>query len=127
MKCPKCQYIGFAQEHRCRNCGYDFSLSVDLADLELPIRTGDEAIGPFADFTLSEPDLDADAPGGAPSAVEPRMSSQTAAPPELPLFRERTFDDDAPLVSLPAAPRAPVSVRKSASVRPARAQAWAPR
>lgn len=119
MKCPKCQYIGFAQEHRCRNCGYDFSLSVDVAELELPIKTGDEAIGPFADFTLSERDLDAEAAGGEPSGFESRMSSQTPAPPELPLFRERTFDDDAPLVSLPAAPRAPVSVRKSAAVRPA--------
>ena len=27
MKCPKCDYIGFEPTDRCRNCGFDFSLS----------------------------------------------------------------------------------------------------
>ena len=27
MRCPKCRYIGFEEQDRCRNCGYDFSLS----------------------------------------------------------------------------------------------------
>ena len=27
MRCPKCRYIGFDEQDRCRNCGYDFSLS----------------------------------------------------------------------------------------------------
>ena len=27
MKCPKCGYLGFETTERCRNCGYDFSLS----------------------------------------------------------------------------------------------------
>jgi uncharacterized RDD family membrane protein YckC len=118
MKCPKCQYIGFAQEDRCRNCGYDFSLSAsaDLAELDLPIKTGDEAIGPFADLSLTLGDGD---PGRETPQREPEVRAAALAPPELPLFRDRVFDDDAPLVSLPVAPRAPVSVRKSASVRPA--------
>ena len=30
MKCPKCQYLGFDSGERCRNCGYDFSLALDL-------------------------------------------------------------------------------------------------
>jgi len=30
MKCPKCSYLGFETGDRCRNCGYDFSLFVDL-------------------------------------------------------------------------------------------------
>lgn len=124
MKCPKCQYIGFAQEDRCRNCGYDFSLSADLAELDLPIKTGDEAIGPFADFTLGDrqPDF-----GEASSRSDVQMPSPPSAPPELPLFRDRVIDDDAPLVSLPAAPRVPVSVRKSAPARvPARPVAHEP-
>ena len=29
MRCPKCQYISFESGDRCRNCGYEFSLSVD--------------------------------------------------------------------------------------------------
>ena len=28
MKCPKCEYLGFETGDRCKNCGYDFSLSV---------------------------------------------------------------------------------------------------
>ena len=28
MKCPTCEYLGFETGDRCRNCGYDFSLSV---------------------------------------------------------------------------------------------------
>ena len=27
MKCPKCEYLGFEEVDRCRNCGYEFSLS----------------------------------------------------------------------------------------------------
>ena len=56
MKCPKCQYITFDQGDRCRNCGYDFSLTVDEPELDLPIKTGDEALGPLADFDLSRTD-----------------------------------------------------------------------
>jgi len=107
MKCPKCQYIGFDQSSRCRNCGYDFSLSSEPAELDLPIKTGDEAIGPFADFTLT------DAEPVPPIEASPLPREAVAGKAELPLFRERLLDDDVPLVSLPASPRAPVSVRKS--------------
>ena len=27
MRCPKCHYVSFDGQNRCRNCGYDFSLS----------------------------------------------------------------------------------------------------
>lgn len=118
MKCPKCQYIGFAQEARCRNCGYDFSLSTDLAELDLPIKTGDEAIGPFADFALTDLDS-APVSSGDEHRRDGRMSASAITPSELPLFGDPRLDDDAPLVSLPAAPRAPVSVRKSAPTRAA--------
>jgi uncharacterized RDD family membrane protein YckC len=112
MKCPKCQYIGFEQGDRCRNCGYDFSLSIDLAELDLPIKTGNEAIGPLADFTLvesDEPEVE-----DAPASLQPASASSSSRGSELPLFGGRILDDDRPLVSLPAAPRAPMSVRKSA-------------
>ena len=117
MKCPKCQYISFDQSDRCRNCGYEFSLSVDMVDLDLPIRTGDEAIGPLSDFALANGG--ATDPDGSDASRRPdREPSSRATPsPDLPLFR-RQSDDDAPLVILPAAPRAPMSVRKSAIARP---------
>ena len=41
MKCPKCGYLGVDDPHRCRNCGYEFSLS-DPADLPLFARHGDD-------------------------------------------------------------------------------------
>lgn len=63
MKCPKCSYLSFEAGERCRNCGYDFSLSTPPAD----------------------------DPAG-----------------DLPLF-----EDDRPLVSVPASPRAPLSVRRT--------------
>jgi uncharacterized RDD family membrane protein YckC len=62
MKCPKCSYLSFEAGERCRNCGYDFSMSSPAVD----------------------------DPAG-----------------DLPLF------DDAPLVSVPASPRPPLSVRRT--------------
>ena len=63
MKCPKCNYLSFEAGDRCRNCGYDFSLSTPAPD------------DPAADLPL--------------------------------------FEDDRPLVSVPATPRAPLSVRRT--------------
>jgi uncharacterized RDD family membrane protein YckC len=115
MKCPKCQYLTFDQGDRCRNCGYDFALSPEPDGLDLPIRTGDEPLGPLADFNLGEPRRGDDplslieGPPAPPRATARRHSA------ELPLFQGG--GSDAPLVSLPATPRAPVSVRKSAVPR----------
>ena len=36
MKCSKCGYLGFETGSRCRNCGYEFSLSSDFDLIELP-------------------------------------------------------------------------------------------
>jgi len=54
MRCPKCHYISFDDSQRCRNCGYEFSLAVDVPKLDLPIQTGDEPVGPFSDFELGD-------------------------------------------------------------------------
>jgi len=87
-KCPKCQYFSFDSGSRCRNCGYDFSLSDDLpADDDLEIQNGSEPIGPLGDFSLRDT-------------------------PSLPLFTPG--DPDAPLVTPNATPRAPLSVRRGA-------------
>lgn len=63
MKCPKCSYLSFEAGERCRNCGYDFSLS--------------------------------------------------APPPDDPAGDLPLFEDDRPLVSVPATPRQPLSVRRT--------------
>jgi len=93
MKCPKCQYITFDSADRCRNCGYDFSLALDLPTTDLSMHDPAEPIGPFADIPLRErvPDTGS-----------------------LPLFRRDTSDPDAPLIAPSMTPRAPLSVRRGA-------------
>ena len=96
MKCPKCQYFSFDSGERCRNCGYDFSLSADApADQpdDLRIQTGTEAVGPLSDFSLNDT-------------------------PNLPLFTRDGRDLDTPLVTPSATPRAPLSVRRGAPTAP---------
>jgi len=122
MRCPKCQYITFDSDDRCRNCGYEFSLSVDTVE-EAPVevtiardepesmRRGRDSFSAL-DAPLKPPPSAPDRPGAA-NARRPL----TAA--DLPLFIEqRVADDQAPLVTPPAVPRAPLSVRKAAPVRP---------
>jgi uncharacterized RDD family membrane protein YckC len=119
MRCPKCQYISFDNGERCRNCGYEFSLTSGARTLDLPIQTGEEPIGPLADLALE----------GAPSAAshEVSIAVDAVAPPpprpitrsfDLPLFKERRAPDDAPPVSPPATPRPPLSVRRSTPAPP---------
>jgi uncharacterized RDD family membrane protein YckC len=128
MRCPKCQYISFDSGERCRNCGYDFSLSVDVESIELPIHDGTEPIGPLSELSLNhlapsddagdeeneELNRRADRIAAAPAAAGPITSSF-----DLPLFKERTIQDDEPLVAPGAAPRAPLAVRRtSAATKP---------
>ena len=95
MKCPKCQYITFDNGDRCRNCGYEFSLVAESPPFDLPIQTGDEPEGPLS----------------VPDPVPPSPITQSF---DLPLFGGGGVTDDRPLVSAPAVPRAPLSVRKPA-------------
>jgi uncharacterized RDD family membrane protein YckC len=141
MNCPKCQYIGFDSGERCRNCGYEFSLAVEIEDFDLPIHTGDEVLGPLADFPLGERS-DTSARAAARDSVPLRRADFThareaaamadasssartsvttrrhAGPLELPLFHDNDVFDDAPLVSPSAVPRVPLSVRRSAPALP---------
>jgi uncharacterized RDD family membrane protein YckC len=121
MRCPKCHYISYDSVDRCRNCGYEFSLAVDPKDMELPIQTGDEPIGPLSDFPLADPHREVPAVSPAPTPElppsRPSRSRRTAgarrSAADFPLFKDRGVDAEAPLVSAPAAPRAPLSVRRA--------------
>jgi uncharacterized RDD family membrane protein YckC len=97
MRCPKCHYISFDSGDRCRNCGYDFSLTVDVTAPDLPIAEANAPEGPLADFALE---------GARP--VPPR-APDTAS--DLPLFTRGSLDRalDPP----PPAPRVPLGVRRS--------------
>ena len=68
MRCPKCHYLSFEPEPRCRNCGFD--LSGDPADLSLRI---DEPGEPIADLALRPEEPPARAPvavASEPAAAE---------------------------------------------------------
>ena len=92
MKCPKCGYLGFESGDRCRNCGYEFSLSALNADmLDVPLDRGPDE---------SRPPLDLDRIIGGP---------EPSHPADLPLFG----GDDKPLITTPSRPRAPLGVRRA--------------
>lgn len=108
MRCPKCRYISFDNTDRCRNCGYEFALSEAAPPIDLPIHTADEPLGPLEDFGTEDLPGDGARPPGLPGRRDDK-----ASPFDLPLFKERSIDDDRPLVTSPAIPRQPLSVRKS--------------
>jgi uncharacterized RDD family membrane protein YckC len=126
MKCSKCGYLGFEAADRCRNCGYEFSLSADFDLPDLKLRQDEEAPRDLDDFAL----VDA-AAAPAPRARESDFAVTTHSPPvvrqaasAMPLFAPG-IDDDTPLITKPSPPRAPLSVRRS-TPDVARLRAFAP-
>jgi len=130
MKCPKCGYLGFESSDRCRNCGYEFSLA--------PSRPAALDITLDREFDEPRPALDLDRILGAP---EPHGVAA-----DLPLFPPAQTDmrpsstrrtdvfgrrgaaaDDAPLITAPSRPRAPLGVRRATPEVPrARARVMKP-
>jgi len=118
MKCSKCGYLGFETGDRCRNCGYQFSLSADYDLPDLAIRQ-DAPSPDLDDFSLIDAAVSAAPRVGSASAspsasavmTEPRPAVRQA-PSSMPLFAPG-IDDDTPLITKPSPPRAPLSVRKS--------------
>jgi uncharacterized RDD family membrane protein YckC len=114
MRCPKCHYLSFEPEPRCKNCGYDLALGPSDVLIKPPE-------GPLSDFELraagetSKP--------SRPLAEAPRAQRVLAAEPprpapattELPLFLQglpQRAESDEPLVKVPREPRVPLSVRR---------------
>jgi uncharacterized RDD family membrane protein YckC len=48
MRCPKCHYLSFDPEPRCRNCGYGLSLE----EADVFIREDEQPPSPFADLAI---------------------------------------------------------------------------
>jgi uncharacterized RDD family membrane protein YckC len=137
MRCPKCHYLSFEPEARCRNCGYDLAISDDDLVIKAPDEY-DDAEGPLADLDLRAPAIQAPpaplvplapitlgpihpGPGvegraGVSVASAPRAVRPPSTTAELPLFMrglpESGLEPDTPLVPFPAAPRAPLAVRR---------------
>jgi uncharacterized RDD family membrane protein YckC len=122
MKCPKCGYLGFEHVDRCRNCGYDFSLTSPADTPDLSIRR-DTSPTPLEDLALLDaglastdaraelvlPDLD----GAAAASPSRRSGKDASTPGELPLFGGPPGTDDQPLITKPSPPRAPLAVRRA--------------
>ena len=113
MKCPKCGYLAFESGDKCRNCGYEFSLSAGKSDpMDLPLDLGPDE---------SRPPFDLDRIIGARAATDVEDLPLFSPPGETP---ERTDEharraevsdarDDAPLITGPLRPRAPLGVRRA--------------
>lgn len=113
MRCPKCHYISFEAADRCRNCGYDFSLTppAPLGDA-LPLHDRDDLPLPPMDLSLAHVDGLHDPPPPERDAsfdLERIAGRPTAF--DLPLFGSDA--SDAPLVKSPAVPRPPLAVRRA--------------
>jgi uncharacterized RDD family membrane protein YckC len=133
MKCPKCGYLGFEPVERCRNCGYDFSLTAAAQPLpDLAIRRESADFSPLDDLTLIDA-ASAPPPAVAMSDVGPDLDRILGAPTdddesmvpalagagrraskggELPLFGGGPADDQ-PLIKRVSPPRQPLSVRRA--------------
>ena len=120
MRCPKCQYITFDSDDRCRNCGYEFSLSPEDEPVEVTIARDEPEPGRRGRDSFSALDAPLNAvPAGAERPMPSPAARRSLAVEDLPLFIEqRVADDQAPLVTPPAVPRVPLSVRKAAPARP---------
>ena len=94
MKCPKCGYLGFERVDRCRNCGYEFSLTEAVAEPDLSLRHDRRE-------NIRPPDL---------SFLKETALSPASA--ELPLFGPPDVDD-LPLITKASPPRTPLAVRRA--------------
>ena len=99
MRCPKCHYLSFDPEPRCKNCGYD----LEVADAELAFKAAEDYSDPIPDLELR------------------RTEPQDLAPVTLELRRETSEPDRTPAARV-ARPRkkAPVVANDDDDVWPAR-------
>jgi hypothetical protein len=117
MKCPKCGYLGFEHVERCRNCGYDFSLSASSTLPDLSIRSSrTDEVQPLADLELVDGALNPVLPNQLKSSAERErevsLKSFDEPAPELPLFGGPIVDD-VPLITRASPPRTPLAVRRA--------------
>jgi uncharacterized RDD family membrane protein YckC len=126
MKCPKCSYLGFETGDRCKNCGYDFSLLAAPAeppDPDLVIHVPDHMPSRSESSWMDRLHSGVEDVAEAHEMPEPAFSGSASAPPAphetqpradvvYPLFSPAD-DNDEPLIKMPSAPRAPLSVRRT--------------
>jgi hypothetical protein len=98
MRCPKCHYLSFDPEPRCKNCGYD----LEVADAELAFKAAEDYSDPVADLELR------------------RAESKELAPVTLELRRDVPDVERAPARRVATRARKPAAVILDDEVWPAR-------
>jgi uncharacterized RDD family membrane protein YckC len=118
MKCPKCHYLSFDPEPRCRNCGYTLALD----DVDVAINATGPESEPLADLTLRGDALAPDVAAALDALDEPAFVSlppkhrrrvaaargpfdepeTPATGPAPPPSRDTDFDRDRELDASPA-------------------------
>lgn len=116
MKCPKCGYLGFEPVDRCRNCGYDFSLTASMALPDLPMR-GAPDLSPLDDLAMVDEAGPVHALAFAADlgrSIDDALTAPPVASPsgELPLFGP-AMADLVPLITRASPPRPPLAVRRA--------------
>ncbi|MFI5177162.1 MAG: RDD family protein [Vicinamibacterales bacterium] len=107
MKCPKCHYLSFEPEPRCRHCGYDFS----LAEPDLSIKAADEdERGPLSDFRLHDDDVER----GAPITLGPIRPVSSARVRPAASALAMTLEKPEPAPDFPPEPPRPRLARPAA-------------
>ena len=114
MRCPKCHYLSFEPEPRCRNCGHALDITGPL-DMPIPGLVADDLHEPAPADTPPRLTLDTPKPAAParPSATEPVKPPSEAGPPPA-LMRERPrlkpdpppgpFDQPREIIEPPAVP-----------------------
>ncbi len=111
MKCPKCGYLAYESSGRCRNCGYDFSLTPEPGLSEISLQLAEEPMGPLPDLQILDR-LQVETRKPLEALDLDRLIGVPGPPPDLPLFADRGRGDS-PLITAAPPPRAPLAVRRS--------------
>src|SRR5215467_6621683 len=87
MRCPKCRYLGLDDFDRCRNCGYEFSLSETVDPPDLMMRSDPGPGEPLPALPLFARGVDDDTPLiTRPSPPRAPLSVRRSTP-EVPRLR----------------------------------------
>ena len=135
MRCPKCHYLGFDPEPRCKNCGYDLEVEADESELalrieepepeparDLPLRAAPPVSRPITlELVRPVPEpIPAPAPAPAAASVPDRepvlVGATVAASPVRRVARAPHTTTELPLFVKAMAAMEPVATASSAAV-----------
>ena len=111
MRCPKCHYLSFDPEPRCKNCGYD----LEVPDADLALRTSVASDEPMPDLTLREESAADEQPvtlelvhaGPVRKRAAPKRRAKAVAAPEPdveyadPVYEEPVFRMETEVAEVP--------------------------